>query len=48
MNEFQFTCRICEQLSDDGDIPKRICMGCDDILDQEDKLYYDSIEDKAT
>lgn len=40
MNEFEFICRECGQLSDDGDIPKRICMGCDDHLQVMNEVYY--------
>ena len=32
MNEFVFTCIVCGHLSDDGDIPNEVCMGCDDMI----------------
>lgn len=43
---FEFYCRLCGHLSDDGKPWDKICMGCADELDELERLYYD-IEDRA-
>jgi hypothetical protein len=52
MNEFRFHCKSCNQLSDDGDIPNKLCMDCADELSEVERRaledYYDKAENEKT